>query len=824
MNPTTLKYPVTLSEAAVPIQVCYIVQVDAPSEMLTAIFDECHNRWGGRDTLIMPVTDGQIDEKYWAWARALDPDVVYSYVDLDIPTLERVDRDLMPSVVTIHRSVMDPPDPRPRHEVEALPALSLLPMLANTERIGPPRRLALVSAFMEWSRDVFVTDSFGLNPYGPGWAQAESVRKHAATLALGSQQKAQRGHVADEEIGDPTALLRAMCNAQYTVLTMAQLSGTGYENVFYDRKSSWRMFNIIVGDTNVDRLAFWNSRIGVDDYQRRNIVAVRLCERHLDDEEFVSALVLFVSRWNTSTSQSGPSFAAVRSSSIQTERLQPIADALHRMNVQTTVEHFQSVSDCTPDRVDKPGFIRQGLDQRFTESEVRLMPAQPIHLSRTGPASGWWSNGGWTVQIVLKRESSSGLGSSIRKVQIPRRWQAVRTVTGGAIAKATLAGDLRVIAPGDQKPQALSFTDDDAEFVARLFVPNHYLWRSDPRAVRLPKPAAIYPQISSAGRHLAGFLKKLRGLRAAYEVLGSEFWKAVLNEMAVPREVFDNVKRAELAARLEKPIRRDGPTVLAAKDDFERLADVVARIIPDLKAPVAMKPYEWFVETYRGTEECTHLRDPALTAEENERQLHREVEQQLRLRCFEGVLAQGYAWKCPRCLHQNWSTVGALSGTVTCEVCDHQEAIQAHFSWNFMLDGYVAVALRERGLRGLVWALGDLSWTSRDSFMFSPPLDLFCEGVLLTDSDIACVVDGKFFIGEVKESDRKISDRLGDRLIEVALAVRPDVVVLACLDAAGLPAVTKQTDRIREGVKDLFIEVRPMVPSGQGGGSTRFSA
>jgi hypothetical protein len=824
VNPTTLKTSVTLSEATVPIQVCYIVPIDASSEMLTAIFEECHNRWGGRDTLIMPVVDGQIDEKYWTWAQALDPDVVYSYADLDVSMLERVDRDLMPSVVTIHRYVTDRPDLVPRHEVEALQALSVLPMLANADRLGPPRRIALVSAFMDWKRDTFVTDSFGLNPFGPGWAQAETVRKYVATIALGSRPNA-LGRGADEQVANPTALLDEMWNGKYVVLTMAQPSGTGYDDIFYDRESAWaRTFNIIVGDTALDRIAFWNARIGVDDYQRRNIVAVRLNESHLQDQAFVATLVHFVSRWNTSTSQSGPSFATIRSSSVPNERLQSIANALGRLNVQTTVAHFDDATDCTPRGADKRGFIRQGRDQRFTESKIPLIPTQPPHLSKVGPVSSWLSNGGWTVHIALKRQGNAGFGSSLSPLPIPRRWQAVRMVVGGAIAKPTMSGNLRVTVRGDKEPQALCFTDDDAEFVVGLFTPNHYLWTTDIRAAKLPKPATIYPQISSAGRQLLGFLKRLRSLQTAYAVLGSGFWKSVFNEMAVPREVFDNEKRVELAAKLEKPIKRDGPSALATKDDFERLADVVARIAPDLKTPRAMRPYDWFVDMYRKSDECKRPRDPARTAEDIEQQIQREVEEQLRRRCLESVLVQGYAWKCRRCLHQNWSTVEALGRVVTCEVCDRQEATPANFSWNFLLDGYVAVGLRDRGLRGLVWALGDLRWQSRHSFMFSPPLDLSRDGVHLTDSDIACVVDGKFVIGEVKESGRKINDTLGKRLIEVAIAVRPDVIVLACLDAAELPTVTRQTDRMREALKGLGIEVRAMVPNGQHEGPMGFVA
>ena len=108
-----------------------------------------------------------------------------------------------------------------------------------------------------------MTDSFGLNPWGPGWAQAELVRKHVRTIALGTQTGAQPGHEADEEVADATALLQLMCAYGYDPLTMAQLSGTGYEEVRYRRASAWQAFNIIVGDaTQTNRILELARRFG----------------------------------------------------------------------------------------------------------------------------------------------------------------------------------------------------------------------------------------------------------------------------------------------------------------------------------------------------------------------------------------------------------------------------------------------------------------------------------------------------------------------------------------------------------------------------------
>ncbi len=433
-----LKHPVTLSQVAVPILVCYVVSIDAPSNIVTAILEECHGRWGGRDSLIIPMNaDGSIDECYWDWARDIDPDVVYSYVELNVPTLERIQRDLMPSVVTIHRL---PDDPRVRHELEAegVSALSLLPMLAATYRLGQLGPMKLVSAFREWPRDPFITDSFGLNPYGPEFATAGLVRKYVETLALGSQEIAPPGHVADISVANTISLLENMSQQPYGVYTMAQLSGMGYENVHFLRASVWKWFNIIVGDTTLDRIAFWNGRVGAEGHQRKHVTAIRVPEAHLDNPQFMSVLATFVSRWNSF--QDGQAFASVRSSSVVPERLRPFAEALAPLNVIATVEMFSDATACSADPRERNGVVTGSVDERFTESKAALVPNVPRHLRDYGPMDPWLSHGAWTIQVALKRQTGAFFGATVPPMPIPRRLQAVRSITEGSTAKVTRSG------------------------------------------------------------------------------------------------------------------------------------------------------------------------------------------------------------------------------------------------------------------------------------------------------------------------------------------------------------------------------------------------
>jgi hypothetical protein len=77
---------------------CYIVPADAPAALLDAVFADCYERWGGRDTILLPFREGSIDDRYWAWGRAFDPDLVYSYIPYDDALLERIGKETLTMV------------------------------------------------------------------------------------------------------------------------------------------------------------------------------------------------------------------------------------------------------------------------------------------------------------------------------------------------------------------------------------------------------------------------------------------------------------------------------------------------------------------------------------------------------------------------------------------------------------------------------------------------------------------------------------------------------------------------------------------------------
>ena len=785
------------------MQVCYVVPDDAPAAMLDAVFAECYRRWGGRETLIIPVHDGAIEERYWGWARALDPDVVYSFAPLDIALLDRIDRELMPSAVELHHRHDDRFDVHFREAPEPLHALSLLPFLALNRSWGPPRSLELLTAY-QGVPDPFVADSFGIADFGPGWAQAEDVLKYVETLALGDRTGDRMRSAATTDIADATALLPRLAAFAPESLTMAQVCGLGYDQHRVALEPAWDVYNIIVGDAPIDRIAFWNARIGCDPYLRKYVIALRVPDERLDDTAFRAALIDFVAQTNYPRAQNAPARVVIRSSSVAAERLQMLVEPFLHRNTHAQVEVFTDPAACAPTRQSRWAPAPTTHTGRYAESPLVLRPAPPAHLRLWPVRRAMLTAGAWANRLTFNRDDARN-GTSGR-LRIARRWQALFSIVTDVNAKVAHAGDLCLLITDDQKPVTLTFAESDARAIRALFPEYYFRTTTEPRVALHRERPRIRVQTSSAGRQLLGFLKKMGSLETAFAFIDDEFWRAVFDDFAGPLGGAREDELAQHAQRLRARLR--GKTTFTTEDDLRLLAGELVRMAPQVRMPRTRQPFSWFVERYRlhGGDDVARI----LAGENPEATLRDRVSDELTALTSRAVLYAGYTWTCESCSNANFVTVDRLAAQLPCAVCAYDHAVAAQFEFRYLMDETIVRGMRERGLRSVVWALGILQATAQDAFQFSPPLDLFRDGTteLFTDLDIACVVDGRLVIGEAKDSGRQFTTAKSDQLIEAARLLHPDAIVLACPDPMAIDRVNAQATFIRDALANARIDVR----------------
>ena len=160
-----------------------------------------------------------------------------------------------------------------------------------------------------------------------------------------------------------------------------------------------------------------------------------------------------------------------------------------------------------------------------------------------------------------------------------------------------------------------------------------------------------------------------------------------------------------------------------------------------------------------------------------------ESEGSLKALCSSGVFTQGFEIRCGACGQRTIYSVETLTSKPACSVCRRQTQLPVRFDWNFYFDVFLAESIREHGILPQIWALGALQEQARDCFMYVPP-----QGLLLSENgreaeiDLLCIVDGKLVVGEVKPRARDFTPGDRESLCELARALDPDIVTLACME------------------------------------------
>jgi hypothetical protein len=148
-----------------PIRVAYLVEEHEHwKTMLDAIFAEAYGRWGGRFSLIVPCENGEIRPAYLPWLDAYDPDIVYSYVDLNDAAVERIHERFCPAFLVKHeffRHECDLHAYGPGLPVQPLSVLSLSAVLTRGNMLSAPRPIAIVDTYVGAPPSQFLQENFG---------------------------------------------------------------------------------------------------------------------------------------------------------------------------------------------------------------------------------------------------------------------------------------------------------------------------------------------------------------------------------------------------------------------------------------------------------------------------------------------------------------------------------------------------------------------------------------------------------------------------------------------------------------------------------------
>jgi hypothetical protein len=823
-----------------PVRIAYLVEDGEHANLtLDAIFARSFGHWGGRFSLIVPCESRRPMPSYAAWMEAFDPDVIYSYVDLDKDVVEQLHEKIYPSFLVRHRiygqQKITARTLRPDLPIYPLTIGTLIPLAAGPMRFEPAQPTRVVDTMGSADDDHFIQDSFGSWLQSMGSSFPAYLREFGHILAVVADNELQpRGayiRSPDETVNSRVSLLRALYEGRTsTVSSLSAMSAPRFEI----EQSTWSEgFNIVVGDSFVDRVVYWNARSLFPKWRDGSWVDLRIPEALIDDPDFLVNLGLFLSRQNRVSQGSGPPIVFIRSCSVPNDRLQTFADAIRGFQVPR-IQRFESADACAPisEQLSQMRFasVESPLQQAsnvwsetsFEADEIRINPQSPEHLrfapiSLQSPYEGTWAvdlqierqinysryqgeRQSWTLPRRLRMTSSF---AKDYEIQGPRgQFMKARVSKGGFLTLFTNSGSRL---PSVHQPT-------DQQVFARALMSGRD-WNSFQGGPSVEPVNQLCKDVSRSenGRYFWGVLQMFPSLGAANGFLLHEFWRRQFDRLGASSAASDS--RVEIVERTIK--KRFGHSIinLRDQDELNRVTKIVLQEAEHYRTTVPNMSWLDLERAFREFQDETWRENPAEEGIDEAEWRSLELERfnrEVRDLCQIGVLHQGFEHKCERCLHRSWVAIDQVKREITCEICGTAEAAPIGRPWEIRLNEFVREALRKHGILPAFWALSRLWSTGRTGFFFEGPLDIYINqyreeaGGPDTDIDLTVVSDGRVSMCEVKQSARQL--RKARDFADTIRHLRPDVGIIAVMEPES-PEILDMFARFSEGLRGTGIGV-----------------
>lgn len=367
----------------------------------------------------------------------------------------------------------------------------------------------------------------------------------------------------------------------------------------------------------------------------------------------------------------------------------------------------------------------------------------------------------------------------------------------------------------------LCFTLEDAEsLVVALFRRNNYpiYAHRDPRTQLVTSPYNSVEE-SDKGKYLQGVLELFGNLTLAYKVLKNPYWRAIFDKLSKNTGAEQHAHTA-IANKLKKEIDKseslvDNPTAV------ESIAKLVVNEAKKLDLKQKEFPFDKFTQMAEDwwKKEMAHMSDLQDTSEMTMVDLgfgREDVKRKLSLLTQRNIIQIGVKPRCPTCGMAQWYHVDDIGQHLICQGCRIQFSLDPELTWHYRLNGLIHAAHALHGITPEILVLGQLFDKSRTSFFFAPNLDLLAVPqnessrrlARVAEVDIACIQDGKFIIGEVKQSMSLFRKNDFDSMAKIAERVKPDIVLFSCIDSRQPTSNTaNHMERIKERLSPLEIDV-----------------
>ena len=593
-------------------------------------------------------------------------------------------------------------------------------------------------------------------------------------------------------------------------------------------------FEVIVGDELQDFVYFWNRPLAVGRFRRQFMNQIWLPRTLATDPDMEDALCTWIYR-AADRSSGTPKTVRFVSYSTENRELEDIAHRfrenrrVHNLSIRTVATCFEEpqIPNFSPEN---PLFFQRESSFFVRDNSIDIHRAQgnkdileltePKGLSQRGLAGHWMAD--FCIEFVHdeyeNRDEVEMMTERTLFWRLPNRNYLARYMFDKPSRIQRNGFPSVMVQIGEN---VLRLTLANAELVvASLFChDNPSAYGNAPRTPLTVRPYAS-TETSDKGKYLRGVLELFGNLAFAREVFSNPYWRSVFDALSKNINAEQHAHES-IANKVTKWIRREGVLTGETSDAIKSLA----AFIVDESKKLTLKQREFSFDKFMQVAKCFWKKEKEHISESDHASEmtmfdfgfgEEDVKRKLARLTQQNIVQIGVKPRCPNCGMVHWYHVDDIGQHVTCQGCRSQFPLHPELTWHYRLNSLIHAAHALHGTTPVILVLGQLLEESKTSFLFSPNLDLLTipqdesseRWEKAAEVDIACIQDGEFIIGEVKQSRGLFKANDFDTMAEIAERVKPNKVLFSCIDLQEpTPNIINHIERIRERLSPLEIKV-----------------
>jgi hypothetical protein len=343
-----------------PIRVAFLIEEHEHWQpMLDAIFADCFDRWGGRFNLLVPRENGSIRGSYVRWLELYDPDIIYSYVDLSESEVALIHERFYPSFLVHHgpnrKGSRDERAFRPSLPIQALGSLSVTIGGLPGDPTSPRKPIALLGTRRGLRPSQFIQENFGCYGRSPtARSMADDMPEFVQTVTFVSEaihNNLETNPLASGDVVADEHVFLDRISKERNLIGLSQLSAWLCPRLEFHDDSWAESICLVVGDSFIDRVVFWNGRSHLPVWLDSGLVTLKTSKEQLDDPGFFSSLIGIIrNRIRVPTSNSSSAHFRLRSASLTQSELDRVCDNFRNQDKRAfySAEAAITLDSCVP--------------------------------------------------------------------------------------------------------------------------------------------------------------------------------------------------------------------------------------------------------------------------------------------------------------------------------------------------------------------------------------------------------------------------------------------------------------------------------------------